>query len=113
MLAVWIISPRFGIWGPSVVDDWSALDNAPGALHHLLHLAYDPAKVNDPYRYRPGYTAVWNSLLWHTLGAPKGLTGPNLWNLLKLVLFVGALVGVIVSVAGFSPRRKIGPVWLG
>lgn len=113
LLAVWIISPRFGIWGPSVVDDWSAIDNAPGALHQLSHLAYDPEKVHDPYRYRPGYTAVWNSLLWHTLGAPKGLTGPNIWNLLKLALFVGALVLVTVSVAGFSPRRTIGPVWLG
>jgi hypothetical protein len=113
MLGLWVIWPRFDIWAPSVVDDWSALDNAPKALHRLFHLAYDPDKVSDPHRYRPGYIAVWNSLQWHTLGAPGGLTGPNFWNLLRLALFIGALILVTVSVAGFSPRRTIGPVWLG
>ena len=111
--ALWVIWPRFDIWAPSVVDDWSALDNAPHALHELVRFAYDPSDVNDPHRYRPGYIAIWNSLQWHTLDAPGGLTGPNFWNLVRLALFIGALVLVTVTVAGFSPRRTIGPVWLG
>jgi hypothetical protein len=112
LLGIWLVSPRFGIAGPTVIDDWSALDNAPGALHQLVHLSYDPDKAKDAHRYRPSYIAVWNSLQWHTFGAPRKLTGPNAWNLVRLALFVGALVLVTVSVAGFSPTRRIGPVWL-
>jgi hypothetical protein len=108
---VWIIAPRFSISGPSVVDDWSAIDNSPHALDRLAHLDYDPAGVNDPHRYRPGYIAVWNSLEWHTLGAPGHMTGPNAWNLLRLALFVAALLVLPLMLIPTSPRSRLGPVW--
>ncbi|HEV7918733.1 MAG TPA: hypothetical protein VGO97_04075 [Solirubrobacterales bacterium] len=95
---VWVISPRFSIGNPSIIDDWSALDNAPNALSKLAQLAYDPAEVGDPQRYRPSFLAVWNDLQWHTLGAPRHLLGPNLWNLLRLAIFIGALMLVPVMV---------------
>jgi len=109
---VWIIAPRFSIAGPSVVDDWSAIDNSRHALDRLVHLDYDPAKVNDPHRYRPSYTAVWNYLQWHTLGAPGSMTGPNAWNLLRLALFVAALLVLPLALIP-TFRWRLGPVWTG
>src|SRR5205085_112347 len=50
---------------------------------------YDPAAVGDPHRYRPASIAVWNGLVWHTLGAPGSLVGPNLWNTVRILLYVG------------------------
>jgi hypothetical protein len=76
-LALLIVSPRFTIGDLSLVDDWSAYSKSPHALERLLRLSYDPAAVGDPHRYRPAWTAVWDNLVWHTLGAPGSLVGPN------------------------------------
>ena len=88
-LALLIVSPRFTIGGLSLVDDWSAYSKSPHALERLLRVSYDPAAVGDPHRYRPASIAVWNGLVWHTLGAPGSLVGPNLWNTVRILLYVG------------------------
>lgn len=109
-LAIWLISPRFSITGPSLVDDWSNLDNAPRALDELLRFSYDPAEVHDSRRYRPSYTAVWNSLQWHTFGAPGDMTGPNFWAIVRLALLVGGLVGLTAFALRATASRRMGPV---
>jgi hypothetical protein len=109
-LAIWLISPRFSITGPSLVDDWSNLDNAPRALDELLRFSYDPAEVHDSRRYRPGYTAVWNSLQWRTFGAPGDMTGPNFWAVVRLALLVGGLVLLTALSLRTTALRRLGPV---
>jgi hypothetical protein len=99
-LAVWLISPRFSLTGPTLVDDWANLDNAPTALDELVRLSYDPAEAHDTRRYRPGYTAVWNSLQWRTLGGPDQMTGPNFWEVVRLAILIA---GVVILTA-FSLR---------
>lgn len=97
-LAMLVVSPRFTIGGLSLVDDWSAYSKSPHALERLLHLSYDPAAVGDPHRYRPASIAVWNGLVWHTLGAPESLVGPNVWNTLRILLYVGAAMALALAV---------------
>ena len=94
-LAVLIVSPRFTIGDLSLVDDWSIYSKSPHALERLLHLAYDPASV-DAHRYRPAF-AVWNDLVWHTLGAPGSLAGPNFWNTLRILLYVGCAMALVLA----------------
>jgi hypothetical protein len=96
-LALLIVSPRFTIGGLSLVDDWSAYSKSPHALERLLHLSYDPAAVGDPHRYRPASIAVWNELVWHTLGAPASLVGPNVWNSLRILLYVGCTMALLLA----------------
>ena len=84
-LSVWMISPRFEIDVPSVVDDWAAYLNSPDQLAEVLGLA-NP----EPDRFRPG-VILWGYLQWHTLGAPDSLLGPNAWNVLRVVILVAGL----------------------
>jgi hypothetical protein len=109
--AVWMVSPRFDISGPTVVDDWSNIDNAPVALDELVRLSYDPAEAHEPRRYRPGYTAVWNSLQWHTFGGPDSMTAVNFWEIVRLALLMAALV-VIVGFGLRADGRRRDPVML-
>lgn len=81
-LGLWLISPRFAVGGPSLIDDWSAVRFSPaqvGSLGRLLSTADG--------RFRPGWIG-WNYLQWHTLGAPGGMLGPNAWDVLRVVVFV-------------------------
>jgi hypothetical protein len=84
-LAVWVVSPRFDIAGPSLVDDWSAISRSDDQLG-------DVARLRNPEeeRFRPGWIA-WNYVQWHTFGAPHSLVGPNLWNVLRILVLVGGL----------------------
>ena len=109
--AVAMVSPRFDISGPTLVDDWSNIDNAPVALDELARFSYDPAEAHDTRRYRPGYTAVWNSLQWRTFGAPDSMTGPNFWEIVRLALLMAALV-VIVGFGLRADGRRRHPVML-
>lgn len=97
-LAMLIVSPRFTIGDLSLVDDWSAYSKSPHALERLLRLSYDPAAVGDPHRYRPASIAVWNGLVWHTLGAPGSLVGPNVWNAMRILLYVAAAMALVLAV---------------
>jgi hypothetical protein len=69
-----------------MIDDWSAIANAPDQLRTVLMLG-NP----EPERYRPGFIA-WNALQWHTLGAPRTFVGPQLWNGLRVLTLVVGLV---------------------
>lgn len=97
IFAVWMISPRFAIDGPSLVDDWSAISRSPDQIAALARLD-NP----EPERFRPSWIA-WNYVQWHTLDAPRGMVGPNVWNVLRLLVFV---IGMSLMTALMLPRAK-------
>ena len=97
VFAVWIVSPRFAIDGPSLVDDWSAISRSPDQLEALVRL-----ENPEQERFRPSWI-VWNYLQWHTLDAPQGLVGPNVWNIGRLLVFV---VGITLLTALMLPRAR-------
>lgn len=102
-LGVWIVSPRFGIGGPSLVDDWSAISRSPHQLSRLGELL-NPGDN----RFRPGWV-VWNYLDWHTLGAPAHMAGPTLWALARLVLFVAGVTVAAAALTGISRNGRADP----
>jgi hypothetical protein len=85
VLAVWMISPRFAIDTPSLVDDWWAIENASDRLSDVARLTN-----YEKQRFRPA-VVVWGYLQWHTFDAPRGLVGPNLWNVARLLVLVAGL----------------------
>ena len=97
VFAVWIVSPRFAIDGPSLVDDWSAISRTPDQLDALARLENPEAE-----RFRPSWI-VWNYLQWHTFDAPQGLVGPNVWNVVRLLVFV---LGITLLTALMLPRAR-------
>ena len=48
-IGTWVISPRFSITGPSLIDDWKALVSTPAAVH-----AFRFSYHIDEARFRPG-----------------------------------------------------------
>jgi hypothetical protein len=98
-MAVWFLSPRFAIDSPSLVDDWSAIADSGGQLAEVVRLA-NP----EEQRFRPGWI-LWNYVQWHTLDAPDGLVGPNLWNILRaLVLVAGLSLSTLLMLP--APRNR-------
>jgi hypothetical protein len=97
VFAVWMISPRFAIDGPSLVDDWSAISRSPDQLAAL-------GRFENPEqgRFRPSWI-VWNYLQWHTFDAPRGLVGPNVWNVARLLVFV---LGMTLMTALMLPTAR-------
>jgi hypothetical protein len=85
LLAVWMISPRFEIDTPSVVDDWAALFYSSDQIADVVRFANPETE-----RFRPG-VILWTYAQWHTFDAPGGLVGPNAWNLLRVVILVAGL----------------------
>lgn len=106
-LAMFVVSPRFGLDHLSAVDDWAGYSKSPEALERLVRLSYDPAAVGDAQRYRPAFTAVWNGLVWHTLGAPGSLVGPNIWNAFRILLFVGAAMALVLAALPRTSRLAV------
>ena len=98
-LATWLISPRFEIETPSVVDDWTGIANSPEQLRDVL-LLQNP----ETERFRPGWIA-WNALQWHTLDAPAGIVGPNFWGVLRVVILVAGLT-LLTSLLFPRPRSR-------
>ena len=96
-LAVWIVSPRFTIDGPSLVDDWAAISRSPDQLSRLVRLENPELE-----RFRPSWIA-WNYLQWHTFDGPRGLVGPNAWNIVRLLVFV---IGMTLLTALMLPRAR-------
>jgi hypothetical protein len=84
-LAVWVVSPRFAIDGPSLVDDWSAISRSGDQLKEFARL-----RNPEEQRFRPGWIA-WNYAQWHTFDAPGGLVGPNVWGVVRLLVLVSGL----------------------
>ena len=97
--AIWLISPRFEIDLPSLVDDWASLSRSSDQVAALLRL-----ENPEEQRFVPALF-VWNYLQWHTFDAPAGLVGPNAWGILRtLILFAGlSLLTAVVL-----PRRRGG-----
>lgn len=96
-LAVWVISPRFAIDTPSLVDDWEAISRSPEQLPAI-------ARFENPeeQRFRPGWI-FWNYVQWHTFDAPQGLVGPNLWNIVRILVLVSGL-SLLTALALPRPR---------
>ena len=86
LVAAWVLAPRLHHSFPSLVDDWGAIESAPQQVRSVLTLG-NPEIV----RYRPGYI-LWSGLIWHTFGAPTNFAGPQIWNGLRVLLFVAGLV---------------------
>ena len=96
------VEPRIDHGFPSMVDDWSAIANAPDQLRSVIRL-----ENPEEQRYRPGFVA-WNALQWHTLGAPTGFAGPRLWGLARiaiLVLGLAMLTRLLVTSTGPATGR--------
>ncbi len=84
-IAVWVVSPRFAIDTPSLVDDWAAIARSPEQMSQVIRFG-NP----EEQRFRPGWIA-WNYVQWHTLDAPRGLVGPNFWNIARILVLVAGL----------------------
>jgi hypothetical protein len=84
-VAVWVTSPRFELDTPSLVDDWAAITHSSDQLSDLARFENPEEK-----RFRPGWI-LWNYVQWHTFDAPEGLVGPNVWNVLRLLVLVAGL----------------------
>lgn len=96
-LAVWVISPRFEIDAPSLVDDWASLSRSGDQVAELIRLD-NP----EDHRFVPSL-AVWSYVQWHTFDAPRGLVGPNFWNLVRVL---GLVVGLSLFTAVALPFRR-------
>ena len=83
-IGVVVISPRFGLDRPSLIDDWAALDQIPQYISEVVRL-----RNPEETRSRLSWLA-YSYVQWHTFDAP-GLVGPNAWNLGRLALLVGGL----------------------
>jgi hypothetical protein len=99
-LGVWLVSPRFSIDTPSLVDDWSAISRSPEQVHALLRL-----ETPEEQRFRPSWI-LWNALQWHTFDAPDGFVGPNAWNLARMAVVVIGLC-LLTLIAMPSPRTRV------
>lgn len=97
-VGIWVISPRFEIDTASLVDDWAAVSRSPDQLSDVARLA-NP----EEQRFRPGWI-LWNYLQWHTLDAPDGVVGPNVWNVARLAVLVAGLC-LLTALALPPPRR--------
>jgi hypothetical protein len=104
---MWLLSPRFGIPSPSAIDDWNGASHGASSLVDLLR----PFVESPVQRFRPGF-GLFDYLEWHTLGAPGDMTGPNLWNTLRIALLVAA-VGVVPALLARASRPELSPLALG
>jgi hypothetical protein len=92
-------APRVGHRFPSMVDDWHAIADGPDWLREVLLLG-NPETV----RYRPGFV-IWNTLQWHTLGAPTDLVGPQVWGLARWGLLVVGVTLLAALLVRSAPRQ--------
>jgi hypothetical protein len=96
-VGIWVISPRFSITGPSLIDDWDALVSAPARLHALVHFDYQVQT-----RFYPTWI-LWNWVQWRVPGAPGNLLAPNLLGVARLALLV---FGMTAFASIIVPRRQ-------
>ncbi len=104
---MWLLSPRFGIPSPSAIDDWNGASHGASSLADLLR----PFVESPTQRFRPGF-GLFDYLQWHTLGAPGDMTGPDLWNTLRVGLLV-ASIGLVPALIARSIRPGLSPFTLG
>ncbi len=82
--------------GPSLIDDWKALDQ---------HVALLSARG---MRFHPGWD-VWNWAQWHTPGAPASMLGPDLLDLGRLLLVIAGVAALAWTLLELRDERR---VWL-
>ena len=101
--AVWVLAPRFGESSPASIDDWSGAGSPNRSIGQLLR----PFVETPHQRFRPGFD-LFDNAMWHTLGAP-GMTGPNIWNFVRVALFAAAvgLVPALVARAAWPRLRAL------
>ena len=97
LLGTMLVSPRFSINVPSLVDDWAAIARSPAQIENLSSLA-----TRDSQRFRPGWI-VWNYLQWHTLGAPAHMFSPNVWGIGRLLVLAAGLAALTALVLRSAP----------
>lgn len=100
-VGVWVISPRFSITGPSLIDDWGALLYAPGSIRALVHFDYPIAQ-----RFRPAWD-LWNWLQWRTPGAPADMLGPNLAAVGRLALLIAGMTTFALIVVPRGGKSRL------
>ena len=81
LLAAAVISPRFAISGPSLIDDWNAVTTGPRIAHELVHHEL-PAGI----RYYPAWI-LWNYLQWR---GPL-MVWPNVLDVLRVAVAVSGI----------------------
>lgn len=101
--AMWLLSPRFGIPSPSAIDDWNGSTHGARSVGDLL-LPFVDSPVQ---RFRPGFD-LFDYVEWHTLGAPLDMTGPNLWNAVRIALLVAA-IGAVPALVARASRSDLSP----
>jgi hypothetical protein len=104
VLGVLVVSTRFEVHSPSLLDDWYFASQSVNSIGDLL----DPFLHAIGPRFRPGYE-LWSRLEWHTLGAPEDVTGPNLFGVLRVLVFVAGAVLVPAVIAATSEPRPSPP----
>ena len=105
LVALWTYEPRLHHDFPSMVDDWSAIQNAPDQLRGVLE-----GGMPEGTRYRPGFV-MWNALQWHTLGAPTHFLGPQLWGIARwAVLILGVTLLALLLIG--RPKGPRDGRWL-
>ncbi len=102
-IAAWLVSPRFSIETPSLVDDWQAISLSSEELSRIARF-----ESPEEQRFRPGWI-LWNYAQWHTFDAPQGLVGPNLWNLARILVLVAGL-SLMTALALPRPPGRWGAV---
>jgi hypothetical protein len=105
--ALWVLSRRFGIELPSLIDDWVfATAPAPGPGDMLDYFFQSTFA-----RFRPTYQ-IWSEVQWHAFGAPQEMLVPNLFAVVRVLAFSTALV-VVPGVVAATGRTKPAPALLG
>ena len=101
IVAVWVVSPRLAITGPSLIDDWYALTHGSAEARQLVH-----RDLPDGIRYYPAWI-LWNYAQWRLPGAPGSLVGPNLLDLARILVLVAGLTAAtnLVLPRSASPTR--------
>jgi hypothetical protein len=100
--ALAMIAPRFAHTFPSMVDDWSAIEDSLDQLPKAL-----TGRNPEELRYRPGWI-VWNAVQWHTLGAPTHRWGPQVWGMLRLAVLALGLSALAATVVHWRASRRGG-----
>src|SRR5215211_1302266 len=95
-----MIAPRLAHTFPSMVDDWSAIENSLDQLPEAL-----TGRNPEELRYRPGWIA-WNAVQWQTLGAPNHRWGPQVWGMLRLSLLALGLEALAATVVRWPLGRS-------
>jgi hypothetical protein len=97
---IWVLTPRFGIEMPSLIDDWLFATAPPPTAGDMLGFFFEPTIG----RFRPTYE-MWQLVQWHAFGAPQDVLVPNLFGVVRVLVFCATVVVVPGAVAATSHTR--------